>query len=180
MQCPRRAFLVAPLLAALGLLVAPAALGEAKIRAWTGKATPGLAQPDLSGRTVDLKDFKGRVVLVNFWATWCEPCRDEMPSLERLQQRLAGKPFEVVTVNYGEGVPRIQDFLEKERLSLTVLLDPQKEAAAAWNAGGLPMTFLVDAHGRVRYWVFGERDWSEGEARRIVEDLLSEAPRARR
>jgi len=138
-----------------------------------------LALKDMAGVDQSLASLRGRVVVVNFWATWCEPCRDEMPSLERLQSRLAGKPFEVLAVNYGEGVPRISDFLRKENLSLTVLLDPRKEAAGAWKAGGLPMTFLVDARGRLRYSSFGERDWSQGEALRLVQTLLAEAPGAR-
>jgi len=155
------------------------AAAEAQIKRWSGNGTPGLARPDLAGRTVDLKDLRGRVVLVNFWATWCDPCREEMPSFERLRAKLDGKPFEVITVNYGEGVAKINEFMRRHRLSLTVLLDPDKEAAAAWKAGGLPMTFLVDAQGKVRYSAFGECDWSVGEPLRIVENLLAEAPRAR-
>ena len=170
----------ATLAAAALLTLSPGgAPAEARITARDGAPTPNLVLRDISGRTIDLKAMRGRVVLVNFWATWCEPCRDEMPSLERLQSRLAGKPFEVLAVNYGEGVPRISDFLRKENLSLTVLLDPRKEAAGAWKAGGLPMTFLVDARGRLRYSSFGERDWSEGEGLRLVQTLLGEAPGAR-
>jgi thiol-disulfide isomerase/thioredoxin len=162
------------------LLAAPMALAEPSLQPWKGGSTPPLAQPDLQGRTVDLRDYKGRVVLVNFWATWCEPCRDEMPSIQRLRERLEGRPFEVLTVNFGEGVPRIADFIRREKLSLPVLLDAEKSAAHAWRAGGLPMTFLVDARGRVRYSVFGEREWDEGEAFRVVQNLVNEAANARR
>jgi len=136
--------------------------------------------PDLSGRTVDLREYRGKVVVLNFWATWCEPCRDEMPSLQRLRARMEGKPLAVLTVNYGEWPQRIEPFMKRERIDLPVLLDTQKDAARAWNAGGLPITFLVDARGDVRYWVFGERDWNEGEPVKLVESLLSEAPNARR
>lgn len=161
-------------------MAAGTAFADAQIRPWTGKATPPLAQRDLSGQTVDLRDFRGKVVVLNFWATWCQPCREEMPSLERLRQKLEGRPFEVLTVNYGEGARRVAQFLEREKLSLTVLLDSDKEAAAAWRAGGLPMTFVIDARGQVRYWVFGERDWSEGEPLRLVQDLISESAHAGR
>jgi thiol-disulfide isomerase/thioredoxin len=152
----------------------------APIRAWTGKSTPALALSDLAGRPIDLRDFRGRVVLVNFWATWCEPCRDEMPAIARLRDQLKGQPFEVLTVNYGESNAKVAAFLQKEKLDVPVLLDPDKAAAERWNAKGLPMTFLVDARGRVRYWVFGERDWSEGEALKHVEKLMAEAGVARR
>jgi thiol-disulfide isomerase/thioredoxin len=169
------AFAAAAMLAA----AAAAANSETTLRKWSGGATPVLSSPDLEGRTVDLASFKGRVVAINFWATWCEPCREEMPSFERLRAKMKGRPFEVITVNYGESRAKILQFIEKQKLSLPVLLDPDKEAATAWHAGGLPMTFLVDAGGTVRYSAFGECDWSEGEPLRVVEGLLAEVPRAR-
>jgi thiol-disulfide isomerase/thioredoxin len=147
---------------------------EAPIKKWSGKPTPALALPDLSGRTVDLRAMRGKVVVLNFWATWCEPCREEMPSLQRLRTKMNGKPVEVLTVNYGEWPQRIEPFMKREKIELPVLLDTQKEAARDWNAGGLPITFILDRKGDVRYWVFGERDWSEGEPLRLVETLAAE------
>ena len=129
---------------------------------------------------MDLREYRGKVVVLNFWATWCEPCRDEMPSLQRLRARMSGKPLEVITVNYGEFPQRIEPFMKREKLELPVLLDTQKDAAKAWNAGGLPITFVVDTAGKVRYWVFGERDWSEGEPLKLVEGLVEEGARAGR
>ncbi|HET9579942.1 MAG TPA: TlpA disulfide reductase family protein [Usitatibacter sp.] len=159
--------------------IAAFAAAEAPFKKWT-KPTPALALPDLSGRTVDLRDFRGKVVVLNFWATWCEPCREEMPSLQRLRARMNGKPLEVLTVNFGEFPQKIEPFMKREKIELPVLLDTQKDAARDWGAGGLPITFLVDGKGEVRYWVFGERDWSEGEPLRLVESLLDEGARARR
>ena len=158
---------------------ATAAGAEADLKPWKGKATPPLARMDLDGKRVDLKGLRGRVVIVNFWATWCDPCRDEMPSLQRLKAKLAGRALEVLAVNYGEFPEKITQFVRKENITLPVLLDTQKDAARDWKVGGLPMTFVVDAKGRVRYWVFGERDWSEGDSLKVVEKLLAEVPRAR-
>jgi len=149
------------------------------LRPWEGRNAPELARTDLAGKPVDLKDLRGRVVLVNFWATWCDPCREEMPSIERLRSKMAGRPFEVVTVNYGEAPERIREFIQRHRITLPVWLDPDKRSAADWSAGGLPMTFLVDAEGRLRYSAFGECDWSAGEPLRVVESLVAEVPRAR-
>ena len=163
------------LLAAASLAASLHACGAAELRAWKGGETPPLAGATLDGRQWDLRDLKGRVVLINFWATWCEPCREEMPSFERLRDKVRGRPFEILTVNFGEGPARIEPFLVRHRISLPVLLDRDKEAAAAWHAGGLPMTFLVDARGRVRYSSFGESDWSTGEPLRVVQSLLTEA-----
>jgi thiol-disulfide isomerase/thioredoxin len=133
-----------------------------------------------TGNALDLSDLRGRVVIVNFWATWCVPCKDELPSLQRLREKMAGKPVEVLTVNYGEMPERVRPFLEKEGLALRVLLDREKDAGRDWRVGGLPMTFVVDAKGRARYSAFGELDWSTGEPLKRVEQLLAEAPRAGR
>ena len=114
-------------------------------------------------------------MLVNFWATWCEPCRAEMPSIHRLGEKLRGQPFEVVTVNFGEGSEKIRTFMAGIDPAMAVVLDPDKETAQAWGAGGLPMTFLIDAAGRVRYSAFGESDWAAGEPLRVVESLVKEA-----
>jgi thiol-disulfide isomerase/thioredoxin len=165
--------------AAVALAFATAAAAETQIKPWTLAAPPTLALTDLKGRRSDLAELRGRVVVVNFWATWCVPCKDELPSLQRLRDKLAGKPLEVITVNYGEFPERARAFVEKEGLALTVLLDTQKDAARAWSVGGLPMTFVVDASGRARYRAFGELDWSSGEALTLVEKLVAEAPRAK-
>jgi thiol-disulfide isomerase/thioredoxin len=162
--------------AAMVALVTVAA-AETEIKPWTSGATPKLALPDLAGRRTDLNDMRGRVVVVNFWATWCVPCREELPSLQRLREKFAGKPVEVIAVNYGEFPERVRPFLEKERLTLEVLLDTQKDAARDWGVGGLPMTFIVDSQGRARYRAFGELDWSTGEPLDLVEKLVEEAPR---
>ena len=156
-----------------------ASFAEADLKPFKGKETPVLAGPDLGGKPFDLSRLRGRVVVVNFWATWCEPCRDELPSLERLQRVRAGKRFDVVTVNFGEQPERIKAFLEKEFVDLRVVLDRDKDTAGRWKVGGLPMTFIVDAGGRVRYQVFGERKWDGKETVAVVDKLLSEAPRER-
>jgi peroxiredoxin len=169
-----------PLLLLIMVVVAAlpaAARGErARFVPWTRPETPALALKDLSGRAHTLADYRGKVVLLNFWATWCEPCREEMPSMRTLRERLAGRAFEVVTVNYGEAASRARDFLERERLDLVTLLDPGQETARAWRVRVLPGSFLIDADGRVRYSVIGELDWASAEAMETVRKLLPAAP----
>jgi len=166
--------------AAAFAVVATAALAEADLKPWKGEGTPKLAGQDVQGKAFDLEGRRGKVVVVNFWATWCEPCRDELPSLERLQKARSGKPFEVVTVNFGEQPERIRTFLEREFVELPVVLDRDKEAAGRWKVGGLPMTFIIDARGRVRYQVFGERKWDDAQSLAAVDKLLAEKPGAGR
>jgi len=125
---------------------------------WTRAEVPTLALKDLSGRAHTLADYRGKVVLVNFWATWCEPCREELPSMRALRERLAGRPFEVLAVNYGESASRVREFLERERLDFVTLLDPNQDAARAWRVRVLPGSLASD------------------EALRTVRTLLPAAP----
>jgi len=163
------------ILALAACVVATAAAAQ-DLQAWEGP-TPALALPDLQGRVHRLADYRGRVVLVNFWATWCAPCREEMPSIQRLRRSLEGQPFEVLAVNLGEPASRVRGFLEQAPLGLPVLLDGDTEAARAWKARVLPATYLVDADGRVRYWRFGAADWAEDPARARVLELIGRIPR---
>jgi peroxiredoxin len=158
-------------LAALALVCAGAVAG-AELQAWTSGPPPPFALEDLAGRTHRLADYRGKVVLVNFWATWCEPCRDEMPSLARLQAALADRPFTVLAVNLDEPVSRIRKFIARTPLNFPVLLDRDAVVAKAWRARILPATYLVGRDGRIRQVHFGELDWSSGAGRRAVEALL--------
>ena len=157
-------------LAAAGLATAAGAAGE--IQAWKGGPTPALELQDLQGRAHRLADYRGKVVLVNFWATWCEPCRAEMPSMEQLRKSLAGKPFEVLAVNLGEPPSRIERFLEKLPVSFPLLLDRDTATAKAWKARILPASFLLGRDGRIRYVHYGEIDWSGPAARAKIAELL--------
>ncbi len=159
------------LAALLGMALAAAAVA-AELRPWTGGGTPRLALEDLQGRMHDLAAYRGKVVLVNFWATWCEPCRAEMPSMERLRQSLAGQPFEVLGVNMAEPLSRIEKFTAMVPVGFTLLRDRDGATAKAWRARVLPASFLVDRDGRVRYYVYGELDWSSNAVRAKVDELL--------
>jgi len=143
-----------------------------QLRPWPGGATPPLALQDLDGRAHALQDYRGKVVLINFWATWCEPCRAEMPSINKLRASLAGQPFAVLAVNLGENEQRIRRFMAQVPLDFTVLLDRDSAAAKAWRARVLPASFLVGPDGRVRYAVIGEYDWEQDAARKAVLALL--------
>ena len=134
------------------------------------------AQPlelaDLEGRTHRLADYRGKVVLVNFWATWCAPCREEMPSLERLRQALAGRPFVVLAVNVGEGARVAGDYMRAMPQGFTVLLDRDGRTTKAWGARILPATYVLGADGEVSFRHFGALDWSSAEAQRQITALM--------
>ncbi len=142
------------------------------MKPWDGGTTPPLALSDLEGRPHRLESYRGRVVLLNFWATWCEPCRDEMPGIERLRRSLEGQPFTVLAVNLAEPPSRIRAFLERMPLGFAILLDRDAAAAKAWKARILPASYLIGPDGRIRYSHVGEIDWSQDNARRVVAALL--------
>ena len=164
----RNALLAAALLAAASS--ATAAGGEMK--PWRGGGPPPLVLRDLGGKEHRLSDYRGKVVVLNFWATWCEPCREEMPSMQRLQDKLAGKPFAILAVDFGEGAPRINDFLKKVPVRLRVLLDRDISVANAWRVKVLPTTFVLDPGQRIRYSVVGDLEWDSPAVEGAIRKLL--------
>ena len=129
---------------------------------------------DLEGRPHRLEEFRGKVVLVNFWASWCGPCITEIPSLRQLKEQLAGRPFDVVAVNYMEGKFKVHRFTGMVEMPFTILLDPDGATFKAWGAQVLPTSYLVDPDGRVRYWVQGPIEWTSPEVVDTVDGLLGE------
>lgn len=148
------------------------AVGAEEPKPWAGGSTPPLSLQDLDGRAHTLESYRGKVVLINFWATWCEPCREEMPSIEQLRRSLDGRPFIVLAVNLAEPPSRIRGYLEKMPLHFTVLLDRDTAAAKAWKARILPATYVVGPDGKIRYSYVGELDWSQEKVQRMIASLL--------
>jgi thiol-disulfide isomerase/thioredoxin len=164
------------LLFTLVILVAMPMAHAQQLRPWNDGATPPLALQDLAGRSHRIEEYRGKVVLVNFWATWCEPCREEMPSMNRLRASLAGQPFAVLAVNLAESEARIRRFMEQVPLEFTVLLDRDSGAARAWRARVLPVSYIVGPDGRIRYFALGEMDWTQERVRQAIAALLPPAP----
>jgi len=164
----RREFLIASLLAA----VAGRAAAQPPLKPWAGIVTPPLELTDVEGKTHRLADYRGKAVLINFWATWCAPCREEMPSIERLRAALVGRPFAVLGVNVGEGAEAVRRFQSELPLHFPLLLDRDTRVSRGWGARVLPATFLVGADGVARFSYFGELDWSSADVRSTIEKLM--------
>ena len=134
--------------------------------------TPQLDALDMAGRRVTLADFKGRVLVLNFWASWCEPCRAEMPTLQQLPLVLGEDRVAVLAVNFKEGPRRIAQFTQAAGVTLPVALDPYGDVARAWGVKVFPTTVLIDPGGRARQRIRGEVDWSSHQALGWIEALL--------
>jgi thiol-disulfide isomerase/thioredoxin len=130
----------------------------------------------LNGRVWRLADLRGKAVLINFWASWCEPCRAEMPSLQALAQAHGPQQLVVLAVNFKEPAATARRFVQRSELALPVLLDTDGAIARQWGAKVFPTTVLIDAEGRVHAVVRGEFDWSSAQAASLLASLLAAPP----
>ena len=138
-----------------------------------GEPAPNFQLRDMNGQIVSLSDLRGKVVLLNFWATWCGPCRVEMPAMERLYRTYERKDFEILAVSTdAQGVAVTRPFQEENKLTFPILHDSDFRVGLSYGARTLPMTFMVDRQGVVRQHIFGARDWEAPEAHQLVEMLM--------
>jgi len=140
----------------------------------TPEPAPPVTLRDLAGRSVQLDDFRGRVVVLNVWATWCQPCREELPAMEALARELAPRGLTILAVNHQEPEARVAAFAREYRLTLPILLDPDGQVVARYRAVGLPATYFVDRIGRLVGSVLGIRAWHAPPARAYLDRLLAE------
>jgi len=133
---------------------------------------PDFTLRDVNGRTVTLASLKGKVILLNFWATWCPPCKAEMPSMNKLYNEIKAKGFEVVAVSTDNGFSPVKEFLAKTHLDFTVLFDEQKVVAREYKVFSMPTTFLIDRNGFIVEKFYGEYEWTDPEVRKQIEKLL--------
>lgn len=159
-------------LLAIGLLCTSASAAAGELKAWAGGRTPPITLRDLDGKSHDLATYRGQVVLVNFWATWCEPCREEMPSIQRLKKKLDGKPFVVLAVNLDEPESRIRNFLSKMPLDFPILIDQETKTTKRWKVRALPASFIIGRDGRIRYSLTGELAWDHDSVVSLISELL--------
>ena len=162
-----------------GLTCLPAAThgpGDGFSVTYKSPAAPQLLLKSLDGGEYDLSTAKGRVVVVNFWATWCPPCIEELPTMQKLWEETRDQGLDVLAVNVGEPADRIQQFLNEFEPELTfpILLDPDGEAFQAWGVRGLPKTYVVNKRGQVIYEAEGGRNMNSEHIRERLRTLINE------
>lgn len=144
----------------------------AAAKAVEGAPAPDFTVKDLDGKDVTLSSLKGNVVLVNFWATWCPPCKEEIPSMIRLNRAMAGKPFRMLALSIDEGgKDAINEFFKGSR-DLPTYLDFEAKVSQSYGTTGVPETFIVDKAGVIRKKVVGGMDWSSPDVISYMDELL--------
>ncbi len=130
--------------------------------------------PDLSGRQVSLSDFKGKILFVNFWATWCPPCREEMPSMQKLHARLKDKDFLIVAIDLQESAEPVKKFLNEYELTFMTLLDLKGETGPLFGINSIPTTLIMDKNGMIIGVAMGPRDWASKKSIALFEHLIAQ------
>jgi cytochrome c biogenesis protein CcmG/thiol:disulfide interchange protein DsbE len=164
------------LFAALAIGIVPRTRGVWAIdeRPAEGHQAPDFALKTLDGKTMRLSELRSKkVVLINFWATWCPPCRLEMPTMQKIYSEYKGRGFEIVAINIEpDAQEEIREFMKELRLTFPVLLDHDMKVTRKYRLIGLPVSFLIDRQGIIRTKDVGYHDWTDKESRRQVESLL--------
>ena len=151
-------------------------LSSDAVKLEVGKPAPDFTFPDLDGKTISLSDYIGKVVLVNIWATWCRPCIDEMPSMEKLYQEFNQDDFEILAVSIdalGAGV--VKPFMQTYNLTFPALLDPEGTIKPAYQVTGVPESFIINQQGVLTKKIIGAADWSSPDVVRFFRDLIQKS-----
>jgi peroxiredoxin len=183
--CRRKFVLAALLCAGLCMPVAPSTAADTEPGAGVtalvphdGSAGPLFALPSLDGAPQELSRQRGRVVLVHFFATWCEPCRPEMARLRALQARLAGRPIAIVAISVAEADGAVRRFFAADPVPFTILLDRDRAVAKSWSIHTLPSTVVLDHDLKPRFIAEGDVDWARDDVTGILADLIGAVPPA--
>ena len=134
--------------------------------------TPDFSVLNAEGKKISLKDFRGKIVFLNFWASWCEPCREEMPAMERLYQEFKDKNFVVFAVSVKDRRQDAIDFVKELKLSYPVAMDPQGQVGLLYGAWGLPTTYLIGPKGEGLARAWGPAEWYSPAARKLIKELV--------
>ncbi len=145
---------------------------QIRVKAIPGEPSPDFTLTDLRGGDWQLSSLKGKVVFINFWATWCPPCIRELPSMEALNKRMVNEPFQMLTILYNDRPELGQSLVNKSGYTFPVLIDPDSTVAREYGLTGVPETFIIDTEGILREKFIGPSDWNSPGAVQIMEKYL--------
>ena len=148
----------------MALLVFSGQLFATELKPFTADIkTPALVLQDLQGKTHNLDDYKGKIVLLQFWATYCGPCRKEMPSMNIMMKKMGDTPFKILAVNMGESKQEVEKFVSEVKPAFTILMDKEGKSIADWRVFAVPSNFIIGPKGKIRYTLFGGVEWNSDE-----------------
>ena len=145
-----------------------------------GKVAPNFSLPDLADKSVQLTDYRGKVIFLNFWATWCKPCQEEMPSMEQLYRAYEKDGLVILAVSIDRVTTKkdIPPFVKSMNLTFPVLVDSWGQTDKRYKLMGVPETYIIDRDGVLREKVIGPRDWTRKENLAVIDELLKGGPKA--
>lgn len=136
------------------------------------KSAPNFSLQDIKGNQVSLEDFRGKPILLNFWATWCQACKEELPSMQRLYEALSEKGVEVVAISIDrKNLDRIKAFAEEYKLTFPILWDPEQKVRKHYFIMGLPTTYLIGPQGKLKGYASGAREWDSADSIQALTSL---------
>ena len=149
-------------------------LYAAELMEYEGAALPDFSLTDMQGKSHKLGDYRGKVVMVNFWATYCGPCIKEMPSMQRLKEKLSDRPFAILAIDMAEERETVEAFLQKHdiQVNFPILLDPEGGVVESWMITAVPTTFIIDPQGEIRYALFGGIEWDKPDVIETISGLF--------
>lgn len=149
-------------------------LYAAELMEYEGAALPDFSLTDMQGKSHKLGDYRGKVVMVNFWATYCGPCIKEMPSMQRLKEKLSDRPFVILAIDMAEERATVEAFLQKHNIQVNfpILLDPEGGVVESWMITAVPTTFIIDPQGKIRYALFGGIEWDKPDVIETISGLF--------
>lgn len=137
-----------------------------------GKPAPDFSYPDAAGKIWTLSELRGKVVFINFWATWCVTCKGEMPHKEALYEKMQGRPFQMLGMLFRDDPANLQNYYRTQKVSPPTLISPDNESARIYGITGVPETFIIDKEGIIREKIVGPRDWENEETVAMIEKYL--------
>jgi len=145
-----------------------------------GMAAPDFTLPDMAGKNQKLSDYRGKVIFLNFWATWCKPCKEEMPSMQALWDNLKKEEFVMLAISMDRVTTKkdIPPFVENMKLTFPILADSWGQTDSRYKLMGVPETYIIDQDGVLREKVIGPRDWTRPESMEVIVQLLQKQPKS--
>ena len=158
----------------IGILFIATAAHAKDLKPYLGEPLPDFTLSDMDGKNHTLSQYRDKVVMVNFWATYCGPCIKEMPSMQRLKEKLNGKPFEILAIDMAESKENITAFMQRHKIKVNfhILLDTEGYVLEKWMVSAVPTTFIIDPQGKIRYALYGGLEWDSDEVVSTISELF--------